>query len=181
MNYITSISEFKTSANLPYPPQSRVERLAAQLGKNTDLPNETRNFPIFNHLLVQNLLNEREKALPALTKIINTSKNEKQLCETLYTIDRMIEANVKGIKELYPVLSKLNNTDSANIQVLLAGIYRKTLVPDAFGPLMKMLIKNSVESKPEQASSFDPTEEIGGAILDYLRAKGAVHYYSQNQ
>lgn len=55
--------------------------------------------------------------------------------------------------------------DSPNIQTFLAGIYRKTQVPDAFGPLVKMLIQNSMRP---QTSNFDPNEEIGGAILSYL-------------
>ena len=77
----------------------------------------------------------------------------------------MLDNGVKGIENLYPVLSKYNKTNSSNIQVFLAGIYRKTKIPDAFGPLCSMLIKNSLTQKNE---SFDPNEEIGGAILDYL-------------
>ena len=82
-------------------------------------------------------------------------------------------------KKLHKII-KLNNTNSPNIQVYLAGIYRKTLIPDAFGPVCKMLIKNSIQPQIE-TPQFDATEEIGGAILDYLRAKGAVHFYSQNE
>ena len=61
--------------------------------------------------------------------------------------------------------SRFNNTTSPNIQTYLAGIYRKTQVPDAFGPLVKMLIQNSLRP---QTSNFDPNEEIGGAILSYI-------------
>lgn len=49
----------------------------------------------------------------------------------------------------------------------LAGIYRKIQVPDAFGPLVNMLIKNSIDP-PNPNQTFDPNEEIGGAILSYL-------------
>jgi hypothetical protein len=68
--------------------------------------------------------------------------------------------------ELYPALSKYNQTKDPNIQTYLAGIYRKTKVPDAFGPLCVMLIQNAIN--PHKNCHFDPNEEIGGAILDYL-------------
>ena len=48
---------------------------------------------------------------------------------------------------------------------ILAGIYRKTQIPDAFGPLVAMLFRNCVT--PPQAN-FDANEEVGGAILAYL-------------
>ncbi|MDD3014764.1 MAG: hypothetical protein PHC34_13770, partial [Candidatus Gastranaerophilales bacterium] len=85
-------------------------------------------------------------------------------------------AGVKGIDKTYPVLSRFNNTESPTIQVLLAGIYRKIQVPDAFGPLCKMMIRNSL--KPDYPY-FDPTEEIGGAILDYIRNKNAILEYNK--
>lgn len=173
---INSIPEFKFTTNKFAHTQS-IDELAFQLGKNTQLPDEKRLYPIFNNELVKNIAAEREKAIPVLKKVLKNTNDEKTVCETLYTIDRMIEANVGGIKGMYPEISRFNNTNSPNIQVLLAGIYRKTQIPDGFGPLMKMLIKNSIR---EPNCSFDPTEEIGGAILDYLRAKGAVHFYSQN-
>ena len=79
----------------------------------------------------------------------------------------MLDNGVKGIDKMYPTFARFNDTKSPNIQTYLAGVYRKTKVPDAFGPLVKMLIKNSIsEEKP--TANFDPNEEIGGAILDYL-------------
>lgn len=154
-----------------------INSLVLQLGKKTNLNPQNSKHAIFNYALVNKILTHRENALPALANVLETANDEKQICETLYVIDRMIENNVKGIKKLYPNISRFNDTNSPTVQVYLAGIYRKTLIPDAFGPLMKMMIKNSISP---QHSPFDPTEEIGGAILDYLRAKGAVHFYSQN-
>ena len=79
----------------------------------------------------------------------------------------MHDNGTKGIDKLYPVLARFNNTQSPNIQTFLAGIYRKIQVPDAFGPLVKMLIQNS--QKPADPNQiFDPNEEIGGAILSYI-------------
>lgn len=157
--------------------KARIDDLVKQLGKHTNLHPQNKNYAEFNQPLVNKLVSYREYALPALANILNNSNDEKQICETLYTIDRMIENNVLGIKQMYPHMSRFNNTASAHIQVYLAGIYRKMLLPESFGPLMKMMIKNTI-SPPR--TNFDPTEEIGGAILDYLRANGAIHYYSQN-
>ena len=78
----------------------------------------------------------------------------------------MIENGTKGVDKMYPALARFNNTKSPYIQTFLAGIYRKTQVPDAFGPLVKMLVQNSIKPQP---APFDPNEEIGGAILEYVR------------
>ena len=59
---------------------------------------------------------------------------------------------------------------------MLAGIYRKTLVPDGFGPLVTMFLNNA--KKPTQIP-FDPNEEVGGAILEYLRSNSAIKNYSK--
>jgi hypothetical protein len=131
-------------------------------------PNEERNYCLFNKDRINYFLKQKESALPYLKTVLQTSKNESEIVEALYILDRMLENNVKGIDSLYPFLSKFNDTKSANIQVYLAGIYRKTQVPDAFGPLISMLIKNSLQ-KPEAKQQFDPNEEIGGAILEYIK------------
>ena len=102
-----------------------------------------------------------------MTDILEHSNNEAQVTETLYIMDRMLDNGTKGIDKLYPVFSRFNDTQSPNIQTFLAGIYRKIQVPDAFGPLCKMLIQNSMKpNNPYQ--TFDPNEEIGGAILSFL-------------
>ena len=90
-------------------------------------------------------------------------------------LNRIIDAGAKNVGSTYPVISRFNYSDSANVQSMLSGIYRKTLVPDAFGPLMTMFLKNS--EHPKQIP-FDPNEEIGGAILEYLRNKSAEYNYS---
>ena len=130
------------------------------------LPNAQRNYCTFDKEEVDYFVSKKENALPYLTDILQHSNNEAQITQTLYTLDRMIDNGTKGIDKLYPVLSRFNDTNSPNIQTFLAGIYRKIQVPDAFGPLVKMLIKNSL--KPQNNRNFDPNEEIGGAILSYL-------------
>ena len=132
---------------------------------NVQMPTLTRNYCIFDQNKVDYKKKKKENALPYLTDILAHSNNEQQITETLYIVDRMLDNGVKNIDKIYPILSRFNNTNSPNIQTFLAGIYRKTQIPDAFGPLVKMLIQNSINPKP---SNFDPNEEIGGAILSYI-------------
>lgn len=144
------------------------------LAANVQLPTSERNYCVFNQSRVDHIVSQREKALPQLKQTLQTSQDEKEIVETLYIIDRMIDSGVKGIPAMYPYLAKFNDTKSANIQTFLAGIYRKTQVPDAFGPLVSMLIKNSIKDAKiaktsENTTPFDPNEEIGGAILEYIR------------
>lgn len=131
------------------------------------LPNAQRNYCLFDKNEVDYFVKQKENALPYLADILQHSNNEAQVTETLYILDRMIDDGTKGVDKLYPILSRFNGTESANIQTFLAGIYRKIQVPDAFGPLVKMLIQNSL--KPHNPNEFfDANEEIGGAILSYL-------------
>ena len=131
------------------------------------LPTKDRNYCTFAKDEVDYFVNKKEQALPYISDILTHSNNEAQITEALYILDRMLDNKVQGIDKLYPVLSRFNNTKSPNIQTFLAGIYRKTQVPDAFGPLVKMLIQNALTSTP-QNQYFDPNEEIGGAIVSYF-------------
>lgn len=130
------------------------------------LPNQYRNYCIADQNKVNYFVQQKENALPYISDILQRSNNENQITETLYILDRMIDNGTKNVDKMYPVLSRFNNTKSPNIQTFLAGIYRKIQVPDAFGPLVKMLVQNSLNPSP--APFFDPNEEIGGAILSYL-------------
>ena len=131
-------------------------------------PNSTRNYCLFDENKVAKYIQEGEKSLPEINQTLLNPSNEEEVLEGLYILNRLLDKGVDSnkVSELYPALSKYNETDSPNIQTFLAGIYRKTKVPDAFGPLVKMLVKDSIN--PPQETNFDPTEEIGGAILDYL-------------
>jgi hypothetical protein len=124
-----------------------------------------RSYTIFDQNKVNYFVQQKEQALPYLADVLANSNNEEQVTETLYIVDRLVEADTKGIKEMYPVLSRFNGTNSPSIQTFLAGIYRKIQVLDAFGPLVAMLVRNSQNPQP---APFDPNEEVGGAILSYL-------------
>lgn len=138
---------------------------AGQPPRSIQMPSGTRNHILVDPIKVDAFVKQKENALPYIYNILANSNDEAEITETLYITDRLIEAGTKGIDKMYPVLSRFNSTNSPNIQTFLAGIYRKIQVPDAFGPLVAMLIRNSIN--PPQ-SNFDPNEEIGGAILAYL-------------
>ncbi len=129
------------------------------------LPNKECNYCRFEEDKINPIIQLGEKALPELEANLKKAQTEEEIVENLYIVDRIIENGARGCERLYPVLSKFNNTASPNIQTFLAGIYRKIKIPDAFGPLVAMLIRNAI-NPPE--ASFDANEEIGGAILDYL-------------
>ena len=124
------------------------------------------NYYTFDQPKVDYFVCQKERALPYLADVLTHSNHEGQIVETLYIVDRLIEADTNGVKEMYPVLSRFNGTNSPAVQTFLAGIYRKIQVPDAFGPLVAMLIRNA--QNPQPAYPFDPNEEVGGAILSYL-------------
>ncbi len=122
-------------------------------------PNQTRNYCVFDESRLKTNLDEIKTSL-------ENPKSEDEVLEDLYALNLMIDEGNKDVASLYPTLSKYNNTKSPNIQTFLAGIYRKTKLSDAFGPLCVMLIQNAIN--PPKDCPFDPNEEIGGAILDYL-------------
>ncbi|MBQ7126265.1 hypothetical protein IJO12_04185 [bacterium] len=130
-------------------------------------PTSMQNYCTFSND-VQKKIERGAEIIPDIKNSLSNPKNEDEIVENLYILNMMIDngTDIELVKNLYPELSKYNDTKSPNIQTFLAGIYRKTKIPDAFGPLVKMLIQDSIN--PPQNCHFDPTEEIGGAILDYL-------------
>lgn len=154
-----------TSTILSKKAQTPFKASVPQSATNIEMPSWDRNYCVFDKEKVDYYVSQKEAALPYLKKVLQSSNDEQEIVETLYIIDRLAENKTKGIPAMYPVLARFNETKSPNIQVYLAGIYRKTQVPDAFGPLIKMLIQDSIS--PNKNPS-DPTEEIGGAILEYI-------------
>ena len=149
----------------------------ARLGTNVSLPNKERNYATFDQRRENEIMAQAKHALKPLEDFLkNNAKTEEEIVDGLHILDKMIDNKVEGADKLYPVISKFNDTNSPNVQVMLAGIYRKTLPPDAFGPLNKMLIKQSISPN---SPYFDPTEEIGGAILEYTKNYGAKEGYKK--
>ena len=146
------------------------------IGKNVQRANFKQNFCTFDENKVQRIINEKETALPYIENTLKTTNDENCVIECLYILNRMLDNNVKGIEKMYPTLSRFNCSNSPDIQVMLSGIYRKTLIPDAFGPLNRMLAQQIYYPN---SPYFDATEEIGGAILEYIRSYGAKNAYKQ--
>lgn len=131
--------------------------------KPITIPQKRGNYRQFSQLTTDYFVKEGEKSFPTFA---NNLKNGKNVVKTLYILDRIQENKSGDVSKLYPELSLYNNTKSAEVQTFLAGIYRKTQIPDAFGPLVAMLIQNSI-NPPK--SYFNPNEEIGGAIISYFK------------
>ncbi|MBQ3102631.1 hypothetical protein IJC60_06490 [bacterium] len=147
------------------------------LGVGIKMPTKEKNYCEFDEKRVAGIMEQAEHALPVVENFLKNATDEKQILEGLYVVDKMIDKKVKGAEKLYPTLSRFNNTNSPNVQSMLAGIYRKTRPIEAFGPLYKMLIKESIN--PNTSCPFDPTEEIGGAIFEYLKTGAAIYEYTK--
>lgn len=157
----------------------QIQNNIARLGQGVVFPNAQRNYCTYDEAKTAELVNAGEEALPYIDTFLRTAQTEEQVLDGLQVLDKMLDKGVKGIDKMYPTISRFNDVTSPNVQVMLAGIYRKTLVPDAFGPLTKMMIRQSIMPN---YTYFDPTEEIGGALYEYIRNKAAVETYkSQNQ
>ena len=132
---------------------------------NVLYPNQARNYCLFEEKRIND-----KKNLSVIKETLENPMSEEEVLESLCALNLMLDENgskcIEDTKKLYPILAKYNDTRSPNIQTYLAGVYRKIKVPDAFGPLCVMLIKNAIN--PHKDCYFDPNEEIGGAILDYL-------------
>ena len=129
-------------------------------------PQGGRNYCQFNQDRVNYFVKQKDAALPYLNDVLSRSSYEPQVLESLYIVDKLIDSGVKGIEKMYPAFARFNCSRSPYVQTFLSGIYRKLLIPDAFGPLCAMLLRNSFASKP--LANFDVNEEVGGAILQYI-------------
>ena len=150
-----------------YTTERIVKEFTPKAYKPCEMPTATRPFALFDQDKIDCFVRNKEMAIPRLARLVDNAKSEEEKTEGIFIADQMAEAKVKGISNLYyQGFSRFNNSRSANVQTFLAGVYRKTLNPDAFAPLVNMLMQNIKE--PPKAN-FDPNEEIGGAILEYTR------------
>jgi hypothetical protein len=120
---------------------------------------------------VYKVLETRKGEISEIKSSLENPQSDAEVVADLFVLNNMLDEgeDIKEVWKLYPTLSKYNKTKDPNIQTLLAGVYRKTKIPDAFGPLVVMLIQNAIhQDNSSFTPTFDPNEEIGGAILDYL-------------
>lgn len=150
-------------------------QMVDEFAKTFVLPDEKVNYSRFDEGLAAKIASYKERAVNPVLDMLKKKEDEKSVTAGLYLLNRIIDAGAKNVGDTYPVISRFNYSKSHNVQVMLAGIYRKTLVPDGFGPLMTMFLKNA--KNPVQIP-FDPNEEVGGAILEYLRSRASVNNYS---
>ena len=106
------------------------------------LPDDTCNHSRFDENLASKIASYKDRALKPVTDMLSCADNEKDITAGLFLLNRIIDAGAQSAYKTYPVISKFNYSSSSNVQTMLAGVYRKTLVPDAFGPLMTMFLKN---------------------------------------
>lgn len=150
--------------------------LLSQMGSDIKYPEPNKNYCQFNEKRVNEIANYKEKAIQPLSMYIGSSMNHNGIIESLFVVNKLIDNKTKNVEQLYPALSRFNYSGCPHIQTLLAGIYRKMQIPDGFGPLVNMLIQNSKVQNQYPRPLFDPNEEIGGAILEYIKNYAAKGY-----
>lgn len=171
---ITAVEKFENGLNQPTKDEFVKEEKPFELPKDVEfkkpiLATKEKPYCQFDQNKVDLFVNAKEKAIPTLTKMLNEAKTEEEKTEGLFIANQMIAAGTKGMDKMYyGTFSKFNEDRSPNVQSMLSGVYRRILVPDAFGPLMKMLVTNILV--PQKDAPFDPNESIGGAILEHIKA-----------
>lgn len=171
---VTPVQKIGEGLNQPTKDEFVKEEKPFELPKDVEfkkpvLATKEKPYCQFDQNKVDLFVNAKEKAIPALTKMLNEAKTEEDKTEGLFIANQMIAAGTKGMDKMYyGTFSKFNEDRSPNVQSMLSGVYRRILVPDAFGPLMKMLVTNILV--PQKDAPFDPNESIGGAILEHIKA-----------
>ena len=171
---VNAIEKIGNGLNQPAKDEFVKEEKPFELPKDVEfkkpiLATKEKPYCQFDQNKVDLFVNAKEKAIPALTKMLNEAKTEEEKTEGLFIANQMIAAGTKGMDKMYyGTFSKFNEDRSPNVQSMVSGVYRSILVPDAFGPLMKMLVTNILV--PQKDAPFDPNESIGGAILEHIKA-----------
>lgn len=150
-----------------YTAERIVKEFMPKTYKPCELPTATRPFALFDNNKIDCFVRNKEMAIPRLASLISNAKTEAEKTECIFIADQMAENGTKNMGALYRRMSKFNNDKSPNVQTFLSGFYRKTLNPDAFGPLVKTMMDNV--KTPHKNISYDPNEEVGGAVIEYLR------------
>lgn len=167
--------------NIPQMPtveKNELPELISKFCKTFTLPDEKTNHANFNEKIAKKIAAHKTQSVKPVLTMLQKATNERDITAGLFLLNRIIDEGTPNIENTYPIISQFNYSNSHNVQVMLAGIYRKTLVPDGFGPLLTMFINNS--KNPTQIP-FDPNEEVGGAILEYIKNKSATETYKNLQ
>ena len=76
------------------------------LGLGVQMPNSQRNYCLMpNQKRIEIIVAEGENSVKEIEKFLKSATTEQQIVEGLFVVDRMIEANISGAKNLYPTTS----------------------------------------------------------------------------
>ena len=134
------VKEVKTAPVQVEPKAETAEEKPFELPKDVEfkkpvLATKEKPYCQFDQKKVDLFVNAKEKAIPALTKMLNEAETEEDKTEGLFIANEMIAAGTKGMDKMYyGTFSKFNEDRSPNVQSMLSGVYRRILVPDAVGP-----------------------------------------------
>lgn len=154
-------------------PTAPLSNLIAQLGIGAK--NHWDGTIRYNEPLVQQIVAYREQAIPMLGLLLGNSDTGMQtLKEGLYTAEKLADARITNVAQLYPSLQRLNSHPDPSIQVHLARLYRKMDEPRVFGPLLSTLVNAASTQYPMQASpTNNVSEETGAALLSQIARRTA--------
>lgn len=92
----------------------------------------------------------------------------------LYLAERLIEAGQAPPKNLYATVSPLNRHPHPLVQIYLAGLYRHLDAPQAFGPMLETLMRDTFTPRnPNTPPTWDVAEEVGGTLLQLIANRTA--------
>lgn len=141
--------------------------LIAQLGLKTVVSFDGKVQ--YNEPLVQSIVNCGTMAFPALKTLFLGTANTGALLEGLYVAGKMADAQVPGMAQLYPSLTRWNSHPDPNIQMHLARFYRKINEPKTFGPMLSTAVNYAVNQYPMISSpAYNVIEEVGKTLLSQL-------------
>ncbi len=161
-------------AGYTHAPGVPVAVLVDQVGRWTFIRPD--GLVLFNEPLVAQIASYRDQAVPALSRLLQAvvpapEMYLPQVLEGLYLADRLAQYGVKSAANLAPVVAPLNTHPHPLIQIYLAGFYRKINRPETFGPMLSTLIRESMNPTPGTSPMMNPTEEVGGTLLQQIADK----------
>jgi hypothetical protein len=152
------------------PPDPSV--LVAQLGLQTQML--LNGQMAYNEPLVQSLVNYREQAIPALKSWFQSTNTTTNVLEGLEVAARMADAQVQGLEQLYPAVSRWNSHPDPTIQMQLARFYRKINEPKTFGPMLATAVNYATLQYPSISMPvYNVTEEVGETLLNQIANRTA--------
>lgn len=139
-----------------------------QLGTETKTDPANGNL-LMNMPLIEFLVEKNRAVISPLYQLLTTSENLYQIVEGLHLAQHLAAAKVPGVDTLYAAAARFNYTSNPLIQVYLAGFYRKLCLPESFGPMLEMLIRQAQQPRnSEFQEDLNPMEEVGGTILQHI-------------